>query len=40
LVKIVLLRIVLPLNREVTIEQAVFILQCQGYTISKKENSA
>jgi transposase len=31
---------VLPLNREVTLEQAVFILQRQGYTISKKENSA
>jgi len=31
---------VLPVHREVTVEQAVFILQRQGYTISKAENSA
>ena len=30
---------ILPLHHEVTVEQAVFILQRQGYTISKVENS-
>jgi len=31
---------VIPLHREVTVEQAVFILQRQGYTISRADNSA
>jgi len=31
---------VLPIHREVTVEQAVFILQRQGYTISKMDNTA
>jgi transposase len=31
---------VLPLHREVTVEQAVFLLQRQGYTIFRENNSA